>query len=61
MKLSEQATMAIALVLTKSLIEEENVQDLLAKLEFVEETDGELYCINPPTSIKMGNEENADL
>lgn len=61
MKLSQQAIMTISLVLTKALLEEENVQEMLANLSFIEETDGDLYCINPPTSIKLGNEENADI
>jgi len=61
MKLSEQATMTIAVILMKSLTEEANVQDLLEELDFVEEEDGQLYCTNPPVSIKMGDEENADL
>jgi len=48
MKFSTQATGALLMTLQKCLMEETDIMDLLTEWE-MEERDGEVFVLNPPT------------
>jgi hypothetical protein len=55
MKFSEQALVACVIAFNQALIRGENIGELLRELEFSIEED-ELWCLNPPTTLRIDNE-----
>jgi len=58
MKLSNQAVGALMMALQKSLMEQSDIVPVLATMEFVASTTGELSVTNPPVVSLDGMEVN---
>jgi hypothetical protein len=58
MKLSNQAVGALMMALQKSLMEQSDIVPVLATMEFVASTTGELSVTNPPVVSFDGVEVN---
>jgi hypothetical protein len=65
MRLSDQSIAAFVMILQKGLMEGVDITDEFRELEFIMEEDSLLYCLNPPTSIKLDmsllEDEDADV
>ena len=57
MKFSTQAAGALLMTLQKCLMEERDIVELLSGWE-MEEKDGEIFVLNPPTFSPNNTEEN---
>ena len=58
MKLSNQAVGALMMALQKSLMEQSDIVPVLAGMDFVSDTEGELSVTNPPVVSFEGVEVN---